>query len=110
MFYDAPTKTLVMIQITIDQNHQIHYDSIIGFIKGGGPSKNYYKKYKDFFYNLKTSHLVSKYVYQWMTNKVYEKLIEKSEKAKKDLGDDANLIEIINYDLNLITQIEQAQK
>lgn len=112
MLYDASTKTLVMIQITIDENHQIYYEDIVSFIKGETLKKtkggDYYKKYREFFKDLQNSSLVDKYVYQWMTDRVYQKLIDKSNKARKDLGEKANLLEIIEYDKNLIRQIEKA--
>ena len=110
MLYDGETETLVLIQITIDRNHDIHYDRIENMIKGQSVQltlneKNaaYFKKYIHFFSELRKSDLVNKYVFLWMTAGRYQELVEKSNKAKKDL--DPKCIEIFPFHSGLIDEI-----
>lgn len=110
MVYDGEIQTLIMIQITVDKNHGIHYDKIEKLIKNQdfqlriGEKKDYFKKYKLFFKELTKQNLVKKYVFQWMTNKIYDELIINSDKEKKRLIE-PNSLEIIPFDISLINEI-----
>lgn len=107
MIYDGETKNLILIQITINKNHDIHYDTLEKLIKSNdlqlkpGERKKY-EKHKNFFQCIK--ELVSKYFFQWMTNKKYDELIQKSDKAKENMQD-PNFFQIIPFDKNLIDEI-----
>ena len=65
MLYDGETQTLIFLQITIDKNHEIHYNKIEDFIKNRpGQLKigDYFYKYILFFKELNNLKLVKKYV------------------------------------------------
>ena len=113
MLYDGETETLVLIKITIDRNHDIHYDIIKNMIKGESeqPTLNenneaYFSKYITFFTELRKSDFVRKYVFLWMTPSRYQELEDKSYQAKKDLELNSNFIEIFPYHSGLIREIE----
>lgn len=114
MLYDGDTQTLILFQITIDKNHKIHYDKIEHFIKSNseqlqlkiGEKKEYFDKYIRFFKELQNLKLVKKYIYQWMTNRIYDELIEKSHQEKKKLKEPTYL-EIFPFHKNLINEINK---
>jgi len=64
LLYDGNTGMMVLIQITIDQSHALHYEPLIGFIEQDLKwSLKYYEKYFRFFGQLNTD-LVSTFVFQ----------------------------------------------
>jgi hypothetical protein len=82
MLYDGEATTLVLIRITINQEHDFCYKEIEPLI-----NKKPFEKYKkiqhyEFFQALKSEELVTLYCYQWMTDENYPKLREKSENEK----------------------------
>lgn len=114
MVYDGDTQTMILIQITLDKNHEIHYDKIVSFIKNQkiqlkfGEKTGFFKKYQLFFKQLNQLNLVKKYVFQWMTNKKFDELIKKSNKEKENLLKDKDLLEIFPFDKYLINEIDRA--
>ena len=112
MLYDGETQILILIQITIDKNHEIHYDKIEDFIKNRpgqlkiGEKKDYFSKYILFFKELNKMKLVKKYVYQWMTNKIYDEIIKNSDKEKKKL-EEQTILEIFPFHKDLINEINK---
>lgn len=115
MVYDGNTQNLILIKITIDKNHKIHYDKIVSFIKNQkiqlkiGEKSGFFKKYELFFKLLIELKLVKTYTFQWMTNEKFEELINKSKKKiAKFSNDDQKLLQIFTFDINLINEINRA--
>ena len=104
MLYDGETQTLVLIQITIDKNHDIYYGQIEQMIQNQNIILGGLSKYNDFFANLNKCHLVNKYVFQWMTDQKYDVLMKRSEEEKKKLE---GLMEIFPFHSGLINEIEE---
>ena len=105
MLYDGITQTLVLIQITINKNHDIHYGQIEQMIKNQKLLGDFFKKYNDFFANLNKYHLVNKYVFQWITDQQYDVLVKRSDEEKKKL--EPGLMEIFPFHSGLIHEIEE---
>ena len=113
MLYAGGEKALVFFQITIDESHRISYREIKELIKGipvqpavtvseKDKKKNNPKKYQRFFNKVK--NFVGIYYFQWLTNKKYTKLIERS----KELKEEEKNFRIYTFDENLISQINSA--
>ena len=107
----------MMGQITIDRNHDIHYDRIKNMIKGEAVQQTlneknaaYFSKYITFFSELRKSDLMKKYVFLWMTPSRYQELEDKFDRAKKDLKPNSNFIEFFPYHSGLILEIERRNK
>jgi len=69
LFYDGNTQMIALIQITINPAHKLPYEKLIGFIEQNPIVHEYHEKYFRFFGNLK-NHLVSTFVFQWMTDQI----------------------------------------
>ena len=79
LIYDGITQTLVLIQITINPNHECHFESIYQFItEKEEPTNENMNKYQIFFMQLSELNLVKSYIFQWMTNK---KIVEIEKKT-----------------------------
>ena len=89
MIYDGITKSLIMIQITKNENHELKLTELNWAIKRKDTkiqtkSKNVHQKYYDFFKTICDQNLVETYYFQWLTSKKFPKLIEKIEKTLKN--------------------------
>lgn len=86
MVFDGKSKTLILVQITLNENHDIHYDEIISYIQNNPEEKKIHAnkiKYLNFFQDINKFKLVDTIIFQWMTNKKYKK-IEDSAKIYND--------------------------
>ena len=102
MLYDSTEKLLVLIQITINRNHDIYYEKLISYINQEEPVRKFSKKgekeekieeekkhsekmgeeplkeekknkYQVFFCQL-NKDLVMNFVYQWMTKEIFQEI------------------------------------
>ena len=90
MIYDGKTKSLIMIQITKNENHNLKFTQLNGVIKLKADKaqtqfKNVPKKYYDFFKTICDEDLVEHYYFQWLTSEKFPKLIEKIGKKLKTI-------------------------
>lgn len=90
MIYDGITKSLIMIQITKNENHSLKFIELNGIIKLNRedqqtPYENVHTKYYDFFNTICDKNLVQNYFLQWLTPKKFPKLIEKIENKLKQI-------------------------
>ena len=92
LLYDGVTKTIIFFQITINENHAIHYSSIIGFINNDyqmkiDDKKKKIIKYFDFFKAL-NSELSKQFIFQFfMTKEKISKIEEKTKEKQVKLKD-----------------------
>ena len=109
MLYDSTQKLLVLIQITINRDHDIYYDKLVSYInqeeqviklskkgekeeKIREEKKNSGKmgeeqelrkeenKYQKFFCQLNNEDFVNTFVYQWMTKAIFKEIESKTKK------------------------------
>ena len=81
MIYDGITKSLIMIQITQNENHDLNFTELNGMIKlkvekEQTQYQNIHTKYYDFFKTICDRDLVENYYFQWLTPTKFPKLIE----------------------------------
>jgi hypothetical protein len=86
MLYDPVTKTLILFQITINSNHDIHYDEIISFIKKEPiqikleqlktKMSQKYEKYFTFFREIIENKYVENFVFQWLTPQIFDNIVK----------------------------------
>jgi len=90
MLYDGSINALVLIQITINSQHKIHYKRIESLMNGISVSlekvPSDYKKYIQFFQELGRREIGETLFFQWLTDKKYEALETRSKK-KNDAVD-----------------------
>ena len=90
MLYDPIAKVLILFQITINKNHDIHYEEIVKFIKhepiqiktfeNTKERRKLYDKYYHFFEEIIKKDYVQTCVFQWLINERYTE-IEKSKEV-----------------------------
>ena len=78
LLYDGTTETVVLIQITINRNHTEQYEKLYKYINLK-PDQNEepLDKYHNFFIQLDQSNLVQTYMFQWLTDEIYEEISKK---------------------------------
>ena len=105
MLFDGKNKTLVFFQITINEDHEIHFNQIKDFINCQPEKIKHKEKYISFFSEVKKQNLVTSYFFQWLTNKKYDAIIKKS----KDFNeiDKGTTFWVYPFDERLIDQIEK---
>jgi len=111
LLYDGNTKMMVLFQIAIDRLHDLPYENLISFIEKKSEN-SFFKKYINFFGKL-DQEMVSIFVFQWMTNKVYESIRIRSEDKIKNLKYvflDSRIFQIYCHHPDLLKEIEEHQK
>ena len=108
LLFDGFTKTIALFQITINENHEIHYLDIIGFINKDYQMKldddgKRMKKYFDFFKELNPD-LVKQFVFQWLTKMKFPAIEEKTKEKQYKLKD-GRLFFIFCFSDQLIKEI-----
>lgn len=107
LLYDGDAKLMVFIQITIDKSHSLPYETLMEFIEKKSTNKQHLKKYIDFFEKIEKD-LASTFIFQWMTNKVYEEIENRTEKNQFNLSD-SRTFKIYCYHKQLIKKIEETK-
>ena len=82
LIYDGASSSVVLIQITVNRNHDVEYEKIYHFINEK-PIEN--DKYHKFFEALERNELAKTYFFQWMTNGKFKEIMNKTDSFKKKM-------------------------
>ena len=83
LIYDGASSSVILIQITVNKKHDVHYEEIYQFINE--KPKDKLNKYHNFFNALEENKLAKTYFFQWMTNEKFTEIIDKTDKFKKNI-------------------------
>ena len=110
LFYDGDAELMVLIKITIDQSHERPYEKLIGFIEQNPTFDSYHEKYYRFFGKLKKT-LVSTFVFQWMTDKIYDYSINLTGNQTETVNlKNSRQFQIYSFHHQLLKTIEEKRK
>ena len=103
LLYDGTTETVVLIQITINRNHTEQYEKLYQYINLK-PNQNEepLDKYHNFFILLFQSNLVQTYMFQWLTDKIYEEISKKTETFYKKRPEANKVLTTVNHSKQLL--------
>lgn len=81
LIYDGASSSVVLIQITVNKKHDVHYEEIYQFINEQPNEKS--NKYHKFFQALEENNLATTYFFQWMTDGKFDEIKKKTDSFKK---------------------------